>query len=281
MTSSSRIFAACLTAALAAPLAACSPLDVFGPRANGEIMSLAQHASADRVFGDGKWSEMRAFHAEQLKDEARRLCGTNDAGEVPSSCDVTYGDTDLPAAGEAEELLTLTVEAADKVPDESVDLVIAQAIDALALEPVTLDPVADQDNADSDSAVTDEDDLEAVRAMLAEENAFSYGLDIALAHADTDLRDRIAALKKASDQRVRALGALISEEHPDWDSPAPGYEFTPGNTEPANPAEAAALVKQLEASVNEKWRRTAANAQSTEWREDAIRLAAHAQRGPA
>lgn len=244
-------------------------------------MELAKQASADRVFGDGEWSELRAFHAEQLKDEARRLCGTDSSGEAPASCDVTYGDTDLPSAGEAEELLSLTVAAADRVPDESVDLVIAQAIDALALEPVTLDPVGAQDDPDADTAVTDEADLEAVRMMLAEENAYAYGLDIALAHADSDLRDRIAALKKASDQRARALSALISEEHPDWDSPAPGYEFTPGNTEPANPAEAAALVKQLEDSVKEKWRRTAADAQSTEWREDAIRLAAHAQRRPA
>lgn len=241
-------------------------------------MELAKQASADRVFGDGEWSELRAFHAEQLKDEARRLCGTDSNGEPPASCDVTYGDTDLPAAGEAEELLSLTVASADKVPDDSVDLVIAQAIDALALEPVTLDPVSERDSADPDTAVTNEADLEAVRTMLAEENAFVYGLDIALAHADSDLRGRIAALKKASDQRVRALVTLVDEEHADWVSPAAGYEFTPGHAEPTNPAEAAALVKQLEDNVNETWRRAAADAQSTVWRGDAIRLAAHAQR---
>lgn len=328
MKSSRPILAACLTATLAAPLAACSPLDVFGPHANGEIMSLAQQAAADSMPAHGTagddggtndnrdnndnrgkndnrdnivdaggndeeaedqaaWRDMRAFHAGQLQDEARRLCGTDSGGAVPSTCKVDIDEAHLPAGGDPEELLTQTVAAADKVPDESVDLVVAQVIDALALQPVTLDPVG-QKNADANAsgdasaktAVTDKTDLEAVRAMLAGENAFAYGLDIALAHADADLRERISALKKASEQRVQALDRLVETEHPDWAVPAPGYEFSPGHAEPANSAEAAALVTALGDNVTEKWRHEAAHAQSSAWREDAIRLAAHAQRKP-
>lgn len=256
-------------------------------------MSLAQSATADAGAGGAdaggadsadtadrdSWHELRAFHAEQLQDEMRRLCGTDPSGEVPSSCTIDYSETDLPHPGDSEELLSRTVAAAEKVPEESVDLVVAQAIDALALEPVTLDPVGQKDE-EGISTVTGETDLEAVRTMLAEENAFAYGLDIALAHGDSDLRKHIAALKKSSDERVRALGRLVGPEHPDWIMPAPGYEFTPGHSQPTNAGEAAALAHSLTDRMVEKWRAAAAHAQSAAWREDAIRLAAHAQRRP-
>ena len=101
-------------------------MDVVGPRANGEIMSLAKQASADWVFGEHpEWRELRKFQSEQLQDEALRLCGTDETGQTPQSCNVGYGDTDLPAAADAAVLLEHTVTAADKVPADSVDLVAA------------------------------------------------------------------------------------------------------------------------------------------------------------
>ena len=158
-------------------LTSCTVMDVVGPRANGEIMSLAKQASADWVFGDPsreQWHEMRKKQSEELKNEARRLCGLDAQGETPASCDVGYGDTDLPATGNASALLERTVVAADKVPEESVDLVVAQAVDAVALAPVDLDriegPLAD--------------DTASAADLLARENALYYGLGIALAHAD-------------------------------------------------------------------------------------------------
>lgn len=277
-------------------LSGCTVMDVVGPRANGEIMALAKQASADWVFGsDGtpEWREMRKFHGEQLQAEALRLCGVDEAGKTPSTCNVGYGDTDLPAAAAPEELLDSTVAAAKKVPDESVDLVVAQAIDAVALASVELpaDP----------ARLSGEADIDAARAMLAQENALYYGLGLALAYADDGLRGRIRVLREASHERVSVLTTLVDDPQPPGDVgagaaaedgaedgaedaaaealvPAAGYKFTEGFQEPTSLPEATHLVKTMQSDLVKQWRRTAANASSADWMRAAILLAAHAQR---
>lgn len=264
------MFAVILTTALAAPLAACSPLDVFGPRPNGEIMALAKQASADRASGDESWRELRTFHAEQLKDEARRLCGTDDHGNTPSTCDVGYGDTDLPAAADARELITSTAEAAEKVPEDSVDMVVAQAIDAAAAAD---DPLALLEF----TPIEDEDAAEAAKQLASAEYAVDYGLDIATAYADDALQGRIDSSRELHDARLAAL----NDSFPADTLPArePGYEIP--NGAPTNPAEAAAFVDKLESDLVDRWRNAAADASTTEWRAAAIVLAGHAQRAEA
>lgn len=281
-------------------LTGCTVMDVVGPRANSEILSLAKQASADWVFGsDGtpEWREIRKFHSEQLQNEALRLCGVDEAGETPSSCNVGYGDTDLPAAASPAELLESTVAAAKKVPDESVDLVVAQAIDAVALVPVEL-PV-------DPARLTGEADIDAARAMLARENTLYYGLGLALAYADDGLRGRIRVLREASHERVSVLTALVGgpgDAGPPASGdaagvaagvaaegtagvaaaealvPAAGYEFTEGFQEPTSLPEATQLVNTMQSDLVKQWRRTAADASDTEWMRAAILLAAHAQR---
>ncbi|OEY03848.1 hypothetical protein A0K93_07970 [Corynebacterium sp. BCW_4722] len=272
-------------------------MDVVGPRANGEIMALAKQASADWVFGSDdtpEWREMRKFHSEQLKDEALRLCGVDEAGKTPSTCNVGYEDTDLPAAAAPEELLDSTVAAAKKVPDESVDLVVAQAIDAVALAPVELpaDP----------ARLSGQADIDAARAMLAQENALYYGLGLALAYADDGLRGRIRVLREASHERVSVLTTLVDDPRLPGDVgagagaedgaedaaaedaaaealvPAAGYKFTEGFQEPTSLPEATHLVKTMQSDLVKQWRRTAADASSADWMRAAILLAAHAQR---
>ena len=252
-------------------LTSCTVMDVVGPRANGEIMSLAKQASADWVFGDPsreQWHEMRKKQSEELKNEALRLCGLDAQGETPASCDVGYGDTDLPATGNASALLERTVVAADKVPEESVDLVVAQAVDAVALAPVDLDriegPLAD--------------DTASAADLLARENALYYGLGIALAHADGDLRARIGALREASHERTAALTRLLDGADGQALVPAAGYSFADGYTEPETADQAAELVKTMQGDLVKQWRYAAAHAESKQWREAAILLAAHAQR---
>ena len=265
-----------LLPAAALVLSSCTVMDVVGPRANGEIMALAKQASADWVFGDPsreQWHEMRKKQSEELKNEARRLCGLDAQGETPASCDVGYGDTDLPATGNASALLERTVTAADKVPRESVDLIVAQAIDALALSPVDLESVT--------GAVSDAADAEAAHDMLARENAMYYGLGVALAYADGDLRERIGALRVASHERTGALSRVLGPVEGAADEalvPAAGYEFADNYAEPSNAEEAARLVKTMQSDLVTQWRYTAAHAESAPWREDAIRLAAHTQR---
>ena len=273
-------------------------MDVVGPRANGEIISLAKQASADWVFGSDdtpEWREMRKFHSQQLKDEALRLCGTDENGETPSTCDVSFGDTDLPGQSDAPGLLARTVDAADKVPDDSVDLVIAQAIDALALTPVALDNSgqAEEHAAQREPALSPlskDADIAAANAMLARENALYYGLGLALAYADPDLRRRIGELRESSHERTAALVEILPEEgtdgQPESDGadpaealvPAAGYQFAEGFSEPTSLQEATALVNTMQSDLVKEWRRTAADAPSQGWMADAILLAAHAQR---
>lgn len=262
-----------LLPAAALLLTSCTVMDVVGPRANGEIMALAKQASADWVFGDPareQWREMRQKQSEELKGEALRLCGLDAQGQTPASCDVSYGDTDLPAEGNASAVLEHTVAAADKVPEESVDLIVAQAIDALTLSPVDLEPVTE--------TVSDTADTEAARDMLARENAVYYGLGLALAYADADLRERVGELREASHERTAALTRVLDIADGESLVPAAGYEFAEGYTEPANAEEAAQLVKTMQSDLVAQWRYAAAHAESATWRGDAIRLAAHAQR---
>lgn len=277
MNSSRQILAVILATALAAPLAACSPLDVFGPRADGEIIALAKQASADAEAsspnsgGDdpnAKWNELRIFHAKQLQDEARRLCGTDDNGETPSTCEVEYDGTHLPLGGDAAALVKLTVESAGKVPDESVDLVVAQAIDGAAAADLPLDL----------PAVDDETALDAAKQLISAEYAVEYGLDIATAYADDPLQDRIDSLRTLHDARISALLSALPEGQ--LPSREAGYEISTGA--PTNPAGAAAFVDTLESDLVDHWRAAAATAatggSSPEWLTAAILLAGHAQR---
>ncbi|WJY97803.1 hypothetical protein CFOUR_06980 [Corynebacterium fournieri] len=270
-----------LLPAAALLLTSCTVMDIVGPRANGEVMALAKQASADWVFGDPaseQWRELRKAQGDELQNEARRLCGLDTAGNTPASCDVAYGDTDLPAASNADALLERTVAAADKVPSETVDLVVAQAIDALALSPVDLDALTDPASDAVTVPVADPADAEAVRDMLARENAVDYGLGIALAYAGPELRERIGILRKACHERTAVLSQLLDTADGEAKVPASGYEFADGYAEPADAEEAAQLVKTMQSDLVKQWRYQAAHAESAQWRENAIRLAAQAQR---
>ena len=271
------MFAVILTTALAAPLAACSPLDVFGPRPNSEIMTLAKQASADAeasspISGsddsNAKWNELRIFHAKQLQDEARRLCGTDENGETPSTCQVEYDGTHLPVGGDAAALVKQTTESVGKVPDESVDLIVAQAIDAAAAADLPLEL----------TTIDDETALDAAKQLVSAEYAVDFGLDIATAYADDPLQDRIDSLRSLADARLSALHSAFPEGQ--LPSREAGYEI-PGGT-PTNPAEAAAFVDTLESDLVDHWRAAAGDAategSSPEWLTAAILLAGHAQR---
>ncbi len=252
-------------------LTGCTVMDVVGPRPNKEIMALAKQAAADRTFSDGPainpWRDLRKVQAEQLRDEALRLCGVDAHGETPSTCDVTFGDTDLPANADAEALLHRTVLAVDNVPPESVDLVVAQAIDAVALTPVRLESV-------NGELTAGDGDSDAVRAMADAEFRLQYGLSLALAHADDGLRARILDLRDSSRDRVTALGRLIPGGAEEL-VPEAGYELLV--PEPASLEEAAELVSTLQRDLITQWRSVAADAEGSDWMTAAIRLAAHAQ----
>lgn len=299
-----------LAATLMIGLTGCSPVDtvvdIVGPRPNPEIMTLAKQAAADGM-GDSAFSELRRMHAEQLQSEAIRLCGTNPEGEAPSSCDVSFDEQALPPAESVADLVAATAVVVAQLPAESVDLVVAQAVDAAALEPVHLD-TQDQPTDWPGSEVAA--DAEGAAAMLEREYALSYALGVARAYADPPLRERIDAVQESSAERVEAVsrfieaGTMIADPVPDPNvspvaasapagdpaptladegapqplpAPAAGYEF-PEGAGPTNAAEAAQVVERLQRDVVDQWRIAAASANNEPWRRLAIWLAAHAQR---
>ncbi|PAT15237.1 hypothetical protein CKJ84_02820 [Corynebacterium sp. NML 120412] len=265
-----------MSAPVALSLASCDALDVVGPRPNADLVALAQQAVADeQALGDAPLAHTRAMQAQQLFDEVERLCGTTESGELPSTCKVerTPGESagnpdEVSAADHAADALT---EAAADVPEESVALVTAQAIDLRVA--AGTEPAADADSADSE--ITNEADLDAAREMLRREYAAQYGFSMATAYADDALDQHLEALRDASDERVRAL---VTALEPSGDVPeaAPGYAFE-GVPAPADVASAGAYTQTQQQALVDQWRATAANAESPQFRRLAIQLAAEAQ----
>lgn len=255
-------------------LASCSVMDIAGPRPNGEVLALARQAEADSLsLDDVPAAELRSRQAAQLYDEITRLCGTDAAGAPPATCEVERGPGEAAGAPDVASLTGSAAEAAARaaasLPGESVDLVVAQAVDATALQPVNLPPVT----------VADTADLEAAREMLRREYAVEYALGLASSYADTDLSAGINELSEAAEQRRTYLASLLaaSGEIP---VPAPGYEFS-GRPEPTDSEQASALVTELEDGLVADWRAAAARASAAPWMTAAIVLAAQAQRGQA
>ncbi|QYH19570.1 hypothetical protein JKI95_11205 [Corynebacterium aquatimens] len=263
-----KLLAVPVAALLAVGMAGCTVMDVVGPRPNKEIMALARQATADA--GEGTYGELRRFHSQQLIDEALRLCGTSPNGEVPSSCDASLDGAELPAAESVSALVDSTVAAANRVPDESVDVVVAQAIDAVALDEVDMQAVGL-------SGIEAEADVAAAQQLLFAEDQLRYGLTFALAYADEGLRERIRALLDASRERVVALQEILPPAAEPLDVPA-AYVFREPDVEPENAEEATRLVDDLQRGLVDQWRLSAAQAESDVWRRDAIYFAAHAQR---
>ncbi|MCQ4621203.1 hypothetical protein KBX19_08255 [Corynebacterium sp. CCUG 71335] len=275
MKFSRTLAAVALTAA--APLTACSPIDVFGPHPDGDLLTLARQAEADAGTLDGDAAGMREFHARQLFDEITRLCGTDSAGLPPSSCEVERGPGDATGAKDdvaaAVALTDALVTQSGKLPDESVPLVVAQAVDLTA----SLDAPGsdDWDFPVPEEPIADESVAETAAGLIKEEHAVQFGLDLASAYADDELQARIDNLRPLHDMRIDAM----RDAFPDLPPRAPGYEVDGGG--PTNPGEAAAFVDNIEATLVDRWRTAASDAFTedapAEWRTLVIHLAAHAQ----
>lgn len=270
-----------LTAALlltAAPaLAACSVEDavqVFGPRPDSDVLSLAQRADTDAAaLADTapELAELRRGHADRLYEEIERLCGVHEDGRVPHSCAVkrtTPDARELP--DESSELLrdsrTLNLGRMADVPDESVTLVTGQTIELSALaEPVTL-PGA--------FPLTDDEDQAAAEQLLSWEHAAAHGLGQAAAFLPTDQAGLIKELADARNERILGLQTLLE---PDGEVlAAPGYEFE-ALPAPTDASSAESFLLDLENDTVQLWHSLAAEAQDPLWLEWSVVGAAHAR----
>ncbi len=254
-------------------LASCSGADALGPHPNKEILGLAQQAEADArsLADDPAAARLRSDQADQLYGEIARLCGTDPAGEPPKSCAVDRGTGDASGSRYVTSLShdapAEAARAAAVLPRDSVDMVVAQAVDAAAVAPVEF-PAVKVDN---------KSDLDAAREMLRREYAAEYALSLANSYADADTRARIGALRGAGEKRRTYLTGLLGGSGP-VPVPAAGYEVGAAD-EPTDAESAVRLVEDSASSLVAGWRRTAADASSETWMEAAIALAAQAQRG--
>lgn len=236
---------------------------VLGPRPDTRIAELADRAANDAAALSGEQSELRARHAEELRAEIARLCGTHADGSVPESCAFETTITQFPEA-DIGESLTLTLDAA--VPAESRALTIRQAVDLAALSPTELPKQV---------ALDDETDLASARELLAREYATAWGLGVARAHLVAARYDALDELLDAHEARIRSLRAVLA---PHGEAPVAeaGYELE-GLAEPQDSATAEDFVASLETGLTEAWLAAAVSAVEDPWQEFAVRATAEAE----
>ena len=233
--------------ALATTLVGCSVVDALGPSANSQVLTLGQLAESDAEAWSGEGSVLRAHHARDLFAEVERLCGTDDDGRIPASCDYERADPEVTAHEDAAGSLAEYVELIPDAPAESRDLLTAQAVDLAAL--------ADQPPA---APELNQGDTELARDLLRREFAAAYALDLAQAYTDAADTAALDALIDAHDARVRLLEDALT---PTGDVPVAeaGYAFTETEA-PTDPAGARALAVDVEHSLAQSWAQAATQA---------------------
>lgn len=230
-------FAAAAALSLAAPsLTACNPMDVFGPKPDPVLVSLAQQAHADAAV-DGADAALRAEQAKELDAEIARLCGQTPEGQTPGTCIVDEPATPLDAKALGPELIDEYLAALDTAPESSRELLIVQAIELVV--------AGAKPNV---SAPSSTDDLVLARSILSAEHATVYALEASRAFIEGS--DAFDALLASHETRILTLSALI----PDAPESAPGYSFPHSVPGPQ-------LISEAEDSVLHTWVEAAVNAQ--------------------
>lgn len=252
-------------------LSSCAVVDVLGPRPNSDLLQLAQQALADQsghADTDPEFAQLRGTQAETLLSELSRLCGTDETGAIPETCEVERGElleSGLSPSGSSDESLEQTLSAVTEVPEESVDLLTLQAVELAAVDQDTELPEL--------PTLTEEDDQAAARDLLKQEYAAEYGLGVAVAFLDPADRPLYDAVLSSIQEHILALQLLLE---PTGEVPVaePGYELTT----PPEPGAAAAGTLIRETAANEvlRWQEAASAADGEQWRSFAVDAAAHA-----
>lgn len=257
-------------------LSSCAVVDLFGPRPNPELQSLAAQAVHDETIlreQDPAAAQLRGAQAEILLAEIQRLCGTDETGTVPPTCEVDLSAHVIPSGsqGTSGEIINAAldshIQAVGEVPEQTRDLLTAQAIELAAADGDTSLP--------EPMPLTVEEDLDAARSLLEQELAAEYGLGVALAFADSGTSPLIDALLSSHRDRILALQLLLrdSGEVPE---PHAGYEFEQA-PEPVDAPSARSFADALAADTPLRWQSAATDAVSVEWRSFAVEATAHAQ----
>ncbi|MDR7329565.1 DUF4439 domain-containing protein [Corynebacterium guangdongense] len=232
-------------AALASTLAGCSVVDALGPSANSQVLTLGQLAESDAEAWSGEAADLRAHHARDLFAEVERLCGTDEEGRIPESCDYERANPEVTAHEDAAGSLAEYVDLIPAAPAESRELLTAQAVDLAAL--------ADQPPAAPELSPAD---AELARDLLRREFAAVYALDLAQAYTDPADTAALDTLIDAHDTRVRLLEDALG---PTGDVPVAEAGYAVPETEaPSDPAGARSFAVDVEHSLVQSWAQAAA-----------------------
>lgn len=276
-----RIALTCVASTATLPaLAGCSAVDsvvdYFGPRPEDALERLAVAAASDGLALQGvddEAADMRSSQADALFAEIARLCGTDDQGNVPHSCEVERPTQAPPATDSSqvlEEAASATTEAADEVNSESRPIITQQAITLNAWLPGDAPDIPTLSQPQRESA-TD---------LLQWEYEQVFGLDFARAYSDPTAEGRIDKLLSLHHHRIDQLQEALSQNG-EVPQPEPAYS-SGGTTLPSDADSAAAFLDTLMEQDADKWHAAAVAAAqeespNQEWLNWLIGIAAESQ----
>ena len=245
-------------------LAACQPVNAIveklGPSPDTALLELARQADGDvlalKTFPGEKAGllDTRRSQADQLYGEITRLCGTHPDGSVPTSCRVERQDSVAAAAENNEEVVknssSQLLRQADSVPEESRDLVVAQAIDLLALTP-TADPDG-LEVPELDIREPHKSSVEAARALLDWEYGIVYAADFARALAPSSRVSEVDSAIIKHEQAITQLREFLDQQ---GQAPAAAPAYQPAGIEfPSDGAGAMNYLDTLQKLSFDFWR---------------------------
>jgi hypothetical protein len=276
-----RIALTCVASTAALPaLAGCSTVDsvvdYFGPRPEDALERLAVAAASDGLALQGvddAAADMRSSQADALYKEIARLCGTDDQGNVPHSCEVERPTQAPPATDSSqvlEEAASATTEAADEVSSESRPIVTQQAITLNAWLPGDAPDIPALSQPLRDSAAD----------LLQWEYELVFGLDFARAYSAPAAEERIDKLLRVHHRRIDQLQEALGHNGK-VPQPEPAYS-SGATTLPSDADSAAAFLDTLVKQDADKWHAAAVAAAqqenpNQEWLNWLIGIAAEAQ----
>lgn len=244
--------------ALAGCQAVDSVVDYFGPRPESRLLALADAAATDALSLSGvddHAAGLRSSQADALYAEITRLCGTDDAGNPPRSCEVER-PTEANHAADSGEIMknaaSATTEAADEVTVESRTLVTEQAIALNAWLPGDAPDIPELSQPEQKSAAD----------LLSWEYGQVYGLDFARAYVGPEHENKVDHRLAVHHRRIDALQDALTRY---GNTPQPEPAYTSGEQElPHDSASALDFIDGLADHDGRKWSAAATGAAQEE-----------------
>ena len=235
-----------------------SVVDYFGPRPENRLLALADAAATDALTLNGvddHAAGIRSSQADALYAEITRLCGTDDAGNPPRSCEVerpTKANRAADSSEVMENAASATTAAADEVTVESRTLVTEQAIALNAWLPGDAPAIPELSQPEQKSAAD----------LLAWEYEQVYALDFARAYVGAEHEGNVDHRLEVHHRRIDALQEALGRY---GTVPQPEPAYSSGDQElPHDSASALNFLGGLAEQDGRKWSAAAAQAAQEE-----------------